>query len=102
MLVHARKEKENDSKMKTIVIVMKGLLGATLVWMVLAFIPMIDRDIIDLTSITTLILTFRNIFLAGFYWGVFGIVTGVGLGATALFTLFQSAGTFDICFFVRA
>ena len=75
--------------MKTIVIVMKALLGVTLIWMIIAFFPMIDRDIVDLSSITTLLLTFRNIFLVGFYWAVIGLVWAFGLASAFLFRLFN-------------
>ncbi|MHA1111750.1 MAG: hypothetical protein ACTSRE_11655 [Promethearchaeota archaeon] len=74
--------------MKTIVIVMKGLLGASFVWMVLACFPMIDKAIIDLTSIFTLLRTLRNVFLVGFYWLVFGIFTAGRMISFILFSLF--------------
>jgi hypothetical protein len=83
---HVRKEKENKI-MKTIIIVMKALLGVTLIWMIISFFPMIDRDIVDLTSITTLLLTFRNVFLVGFYFAVRGLVRGFGFVSAFLFNL---------------
>lgn len=75
--------------MKPIVIAMKALLGATLIWMIIAFFPMIDRDIVDLTSISTLLITFRNIFLVGFYFFIFGLVQGAGIASAFLFNLFN-------------
>jgi hypothetical protein len=79
--------------MKTIVIVMKALLAACFVWMILAFFgfgnnSMIDRDIIDLTSIFTLLKTLRNIFLVGFYFTVYGIFMAAGFASYGLFSLF--------------
>ncbi len=74
--------------MKTIVIVMKALLGATFVWMILSFFQMIDRDIIDLTSIFTLLSTLRNVLLVGFYWLIVGIMVVAGYASLGLFTLF--------------
>ncbi|TFG18252.1 MAG: hypothetical protein EU530_09580 [Promethearchaeota archaeon] len=74
--------------MKTIVIVMKALLGATFVWMILSFFRMIDRDIIDLTSIFTLLSTLRNVLLVGFYWLIVGIMAAAGYASLGLFTLF--------------
>ncbi len=79
MHVHVRKGKESE-EMKTIIIVMKALLGATLVWMIIMFAPMFtDTTIIDLTSITTLFLTLRNIFLVGVYYLFYGLFTGIGV-----------------------
>ncbi len=71
--------------MKPIVYVMKGLLGAALVWMVLMFFRMMDTSIIELSSIMTLLTTLRNIFLVGFYWFVYGLMMGGGFVGEIIF-----------------
>jgi hypothetical protein len=92
--------------MKTIVIVMKALLGLCFVWMIIAFLPMIDKDIIDLTSIFTLLRTLRNILLVGAYFFVYGLFWLFGDGLAGIFgqipfydrnlQLGLSGGSFDM------
>lgn len=75
--------------MKPIVIAMKGLLGASLIWMILMFFRMMDTSIIELSSIFTLLQTLRNIILVGFYWLVFGLFMVFGIGTGMIFSLFN-------------
>ncbi|MBN2155524.1 MAG: hypothetical protein JW776_05740 [Candidatus Lokiarchaeota archaeon] len=75
---HAREEKESEI-LKTIIIIMKALLAATLVWMLFVFTPIMDTSIVDLTSITTLLLTLRNIFLVGIYYFLLYLFEFIGI-----------------------